>query len=122
MNDHAQTGDIILNMKGLVVLAQDSKLCMEFLNKNHMTLISLINEKEGLRVTDIHQVVQGNKSWISNILFKLESTGLVVRRKNGREVNYKLTEKGEKISELAAKLLERLLAQEGLEYNRIENS
>ena len=109
-------------MKGLVILAQDSKLCMEFLNKNHMTLISLIDEKEGLRVTDIHQVVQGNKSWISNILFKLEHKGLVSRKKNGREVHYKLTEKGENISELAAKLLEKLLIQEGLEYNHIENS
>ena len=111
-----------MKMKGLVILAQGSKLCMEFLNKNHMTLISLIGEKEGLRVTDIHQIVQGNKSWISNILFKLESKGLVSRRKNGREVYYKLTDKGEKLSDLAAKMLEKLLVQEGIEFNRAENS
>ncbi|NHI93190.1 MAG: MarR family transcriptional regulator [Candidatus Lokiarchaeota archaeon] len=108
--------------KGLVVLAQNSKLCNEFLNKNHLILISLIGEKLGLRVTDIHQVVQGNKSWISNILFKLESNGLVSRKKNGREVFYKLTEKGEKLSFLASKILEKLLIQEGIEYNIIENS
>ncbi|MHA1799877.1 MAG: MarR family winged helix-turn-helix transcriptional regulator [Candidatus Helarchaeota archaeon] len=108
----------MITKKGLVLVAHESKMCADFLNKNHLTLISLIGEDDGLRVTDIHRIVQGNKSWISNILSKLENQGLVSRKKNGREVFYKLTEKGKKLSELAAAMLEKLLIQENIVYKK----
>lgn len=107
------------NMKGLVMLASNSKLCNEFMNKNLLILIVLINEKDGLRVTDIHSIVEGNKSWISNILSKLEKSRLVRRKKTGREVYYSLSETGEIIAHHSANLLENLLLQIGIRFDNI---
>ncbi len=107
------------NMKGLVILAINSKLCNEFMNKNLMILITLINEKEGLRVTDIHSIVNGNKSWISSILSKLEKSKLVNRKKTGREVYYSLSETGEIIALHSANLLENLILQIGIKFDNI---
>ena len=101
------------------MLASNSKLCDEFMNKNLMILIALINEKNGLRVTDIHSIVEGNKSWISNLLSKLEKSKLVKRNKKGREVYYTLSKTGEIIAHHSANLLENLLLQLGIRFDNI---
>ncbi|MHA1143953.1 MAG: winged helix DNA-binding protein [Candidatus Helarchaeota archaeon] len=111
--------------KSLARVANDSELCKTFMNKHLFVLISLLQEPQGLRVSDIHRILEGNKSWICNILLKLEKLDLTTRIKydDKREVYYKLTERGEQVATNGLNLTYDLLEHEGFkilwEYNPV---
>ncbi|MHC1590852.1 MAG: winged helix DNA-binding protein [Candidatus Helarchaeales archaeon] len=102
------------SIKSLARVANDSEICRIFMNKHLFVLISLLKEPQGLRVSDIHKILEGNKSWICNILLKLEKLNLTTRVKydDKREVYYRLTEKGEQVARNGLLLTQELLDQE----------
>jgi len=79
-------------------------------------MITLIDEDEGLRVSDIHTILGGNKSWISTLCKGLSNADLASSTKTGREVYYKLTEKGSDIASHAYSLIFSLIKVENFDY------
>ena len=104
----------MLKAKCVLKLAETSKIC-DLISKELLVLIALINE-EGLRVSDIHSVLGGNKSWVSNLCFRLNTAGLILRAEDGREVYYNLTEKGTEVAVKALELVNSLLKTEDFKY------
>ncbi len=111
-----------MNMeKCILKLAMTSKLCDSLLSKELLVLSCLINER-GLRVSDIHAVLGGNKSWVSNLCSRLAITGLASSIKDGREVYYSLTGKGANVAANAFNLINNLVKMEDLSYKISDNT
>lgn len=104
----------MLKAKCVLKLAETSKIC-DLISKELLVLIALINE-EGLRVSDIHSLLGGNKSWVSNLCFRLNTAGLILRTEDGREVYYNLTEQGTEVAVKALELVNSLLKTEDFKY------
>jgi len=111
----------MLKSKCILKLAEPSKICDNLISKELMVLIALINE-QGLRVSDIHFLLGGNKSWVSNLCSRLATAGLTVFTREGREVYYKLTEKGTEVALKALELVSSLLKTEQFKYLISENT
>jgi len=107
--------------KCIIRLAMESDLCEDLISKELLVLSSLINES-GLRVSDIHAVLGGNKSWVSNLCSRLSRTGLAISTKEGREVYYNLTEKGESVAKPAFNLIHSLVKAEKIPYFLSDNT
>jgi DNA-binding MarR family transcriptional regulator len=111
----------MVKAKCVLKLAETSKICDDLISKELMVLIALINE-QGLRVSDIHFLLRGNKSWVSNLCSRLATAGLTVFTREGREVYYKLTEKGTEVALKALELISSLLKTEQFKYFISENT
>lgn len=111
----------LVKAKCVLKLAETSKICDDLISKELMVLIALINE-QGLRVSDIHFLLRGNKSWVSNLCSRLATAGLTVFTREGREVYYKLTEKGTEVALKALELVGSLLKIEPYKYFISENT
>ncbi|NVM28826.1 MAG: hypothetical protein HWN65_08280 [Candidatus Helarchaeota archaeon] len=107
--------------KCILKLAMASKLCDNLISKELLVLSCLINEP-GLRVSDIHTVLGGNKSWVSNLCSRLAISGLASSVKEGREVYYSLTEKGEDVAINAFGLINSLVKTDGIPYLLSDNT
>ncbi|NVM53747.1 MAG: winged helix-turn-helix transcriptional regulator [Candidatus Helarchaeota archaeon] len=107
--------------KCILRLAMASRLCDNLISKELFVLSSLIKES-GLRVSDIHAVLEGNKSWVSNLCSRLAIAGLASSVKNGREVYYSLTEKGEKVADHAFNLIHSLIKAEKIPHHSGDNT
>ena len=107
--------------KCIIRLAMESDLCDDLISKELLVLSSLINES-GLRVSDIHAVLGGNKSWVSNLCLRLKGAGLATLTKEGREVYYNLTEKGESVAKPAFNLIHSLVKAEKIPYFLSDNT
>ncbi len=99
----------------------ESLLCDDLISKELLVLSSLLNEP-GLRVSDIHAVLGGNKSWVSNLCSRLSRTGLAISVKEGREVYYSLTEKGEDVAQNAFNLIHSLVKAEKIPHFLSDNT
>lgn len=104
----------MLKAKCILKLMENSKIC-DVISKELLVLIALINE-QGLRVSDIHSLLGGNKSWVSNLCFRLNTAGLILRTEDGREVYYNLTERGAEVAIKALELVNSLLKTEDFKY------
>ena len=111
----------MLKAKCILKLAEPSKICDDLISKELMVLIALINER-GLRVSDIHFLLGGNKSWVSNLCSRLAIAGLTEFTRDGREVYYKLTGKGSEVAMKALELINSLLRTEQFKYLISENT
>lgn len=107
--------------KCILKLAMESKLCEDLISKELLVLSSLIDE-EGLRVSDIHAVLGGNKSWVSNLCSRLSRTGFAASTREGREVYYSLTENGSHVARIAFNLIQSLVNTEKIPYKYSENT
>ncbi len=107
--------------KCILKLAETSKICDDLISKELLVLIALINE-QGLRVSDIHFLLRGNKSWVSNLCSRLAIAGLTVFTREGREVYYKLTEKGAEVAIKTLELVHSLLKTEHFKYIISDNT
>jgi DNA-binding MarR family transcriptional regulator len=111
----------MLKAKCVLKLAETSKICDDLISKELMVLIALINE-QGLRVSDIHFLLGGNKSWVSNLCSRLATAGLTIFTRDGREVYYKLTENGTEVAFKSLELVNSLLKTEQFKYLISENT
>jgi DNA-binding MarR family transcriptional regulator len=111
----------MLKAKCVLKLAETSKICDDLISKELMVLIALINER-GLRVSDIHFLLGGNKSWVSNLCSRLATAGLTIFKRDGREVYYKLTEKGAEVALKTLELVNSLLKTAQFKYLISENT
>ncbi|HUY00050.1 MAG TPA: hypothetical protein VMV49_10885 [Candidatus Deferrimicrobium sp.] len=107
--------------KCILKIAMASKLCDDLISKELLILSSLIGET-GLRVSDIHATLGGNKSWVSNLCSRLAIAGLASSTKDGREVYYNLTEAGTYVAERAYRLIEGLVRAEKIPYIVYDNT
>lgn len=97
--------------KCVLKLAMASRLCDNLMSKELLVLSCLIHEPR-LRVSDIHTVLGGNKSWVSNLCSRIGIAGLASFSKEGREVYYSLTQKGIAVANHAYELIYSLLEAE----------
>ncbi|MDD1776649.1 MAG: hypothetical protein LUQ65_00650 [Candidatus Helarchaeota archaeon] len=109
---------VTLKTKNLLKQAETSKICDNLISKELMVLIALINE-QGLRVSDIHFLLGGNKSWVSNLCSRLATAGLTIFTRQGRYVYYRLTEKGSEVAIKASELVNSLLKTERFKYSHL---
>jgi DNA-binding MarR family transcriptional regulator len=108
--------------KCLVKLSKASNLCETLISKEFLVMISLIDEAEGLRVSDIHFLLGGNKSWVSNLCSRLARAGLATPKRDGREVYYNLTEEGQEVASTALALIKSLIKTDALTYMLSDNT
>jgi len=108
--------------KCIVKLSKASNLCETLISKEFLVMISLLDELEGLRVSDIHFLLGGNKSWVSNLCSRLARAGLASSKRKGREVYYKLTNDGEEVAQTALTLVKSLIKTDALPYKLSANT
>lgn len=103
--------------KCVLRLAMASRLCDNLISKELLVLSSLLKENApGLRVSDVHAILGGNKSWVSNLCSRLADAGLTNALREGREVYYNLTEAGRPVAETAFNLIFNLIKTENIPY------
>lgn len=115
----------VVNMavtKCILKLSKASNLCDTLISKEFFVMISLIDEEQGLRVSDIHYLLGGNKSWVSNLCLRLSNAGLALSKKEGREVYYRLSKNGSKVAEKALSLILNLMEAEKINYVLSDNT
>ncbi|MHA1267074.1 MAG: hypothetical protein ACTSRS_17680 [Candidatus Helarchaeota archaeon] len=109
--------------KCVLKLAMGSRLCDNLISKELLILSTLLSEPDpGLRVSDIHALLGGNKSWVSNLCSRCAIAGLADSIKDGREVYYHLTPEGQSVAKNAYALIQSLVEIEKIPYKLSDNS
>ncbi len=65
-----------------------------FANKNRIDILEILNKKPELSVGEISENLNKAEKNISQHLLKMMSTGLIMKRNDGKNVRHKLTDKG----------------------------
>ena len=65
-----------------------------FANKNRIDILEILNKKPELSVGEISENLNKAEKNTSQHLLKMMSTGLIMKRNDGKNVRHKLTDKG----------------------------